>query len=144
VGRESVGTWQVPAQAKVMREVLVAREDLKRGQAFTENDAAMEQRDVLSSRDTLAEMPKTAATLELAENVSAGMPLTSRALKLRSVVHRGRTVDALLQDGTMSIVVKAEALEDGAPGQIIKLRNLNSKREFRGKVQNEDTIQVAL
>jgi flagella basal body P-ring formation protein FlgA len=40
--------------------------------------------------------------------------------------------------------VKAEAMEDGLPGQIIRVRNSKSKREFRGKVQNESTVIVAL
>jgi flagella basal body P-ring formation protein FlgA len=60
------------------------------------------------------------------------------------VVQRGRIVDAIVQDKAMSISIRAEVLEDGLPGQIIRARNLKSKREFRGKVQNEETIVVAL
>jgi flagella basal body P-ring formation protein FlgA len=37
-----------------------------------------------------------------------------------------------------------EILEDGLPGQTVRIRNLKSKREFRGKVQNEETIHVTL
>jgi flagella basal body P-ring formation protein FlgA len=38
--------------------------------------------------------------------------------------------------------VKAEALEDGVPGQIVRVRNLQSRREFKGKVQDEQTVLV--
>ena len=44
----------------------------------------------------------------------------------------------------MVLTVKVEVLEDGLPGQTIRVRNLKSKREFRGKVQNEETIHVTL
>ena len=55
-----------------------------------------------------------------------------------------RAQDALVQDGTMQILVKVEALEDGLPGQTVRVRNLKSRREFRGKVQNEETVTVNL
>jgi flagella basal body P-ring formation protein FlgA len=35
-------------------------------------------------------------------------------------------------------------LEDGTPGQIIRLRNLQSARDFSGKVLNEKTVLVSL
>jgi flagella basal body P-ring formation protein FlgA len=57
-------------------------------------------------------------------------------------VKRGRVVDAMLQEDSMTISVKAEALEDGVPGQPIRVRNIHSKREFKGKVQDEQTVLV--
>jgi flagella basal body P-ring formation protein FlgA len=35
-------------------------------------------------------------------------------------------------------------LEDGAPGQVVRLRNAVSRRELRGKVQNEKSIVVIM
>ena len=56
----------------------------------------------------------------------------------------GKLADAIITDGAMTLSVKVEILEDGLPGQTIRVRNLKSKREFRGKVQNEETIHVTL
>ena len=60
------------------------------------------------------------------------------------MVFRGHLLDAIVQEGGLVISVKVEALENGAPGQTVRVRNLNSKREFRGKVQNEETVIVGL
>jgi flagella basal body P-ring formation protein FlgA len=57
-------------------------------------------------------------------------------------VKRGRQVEAMFQDDSLKISVRAEALEDGVPGQIVRLRNLQSRREFKGKVQDEETVLV--
>ena len=38
---------------------------------------------------------------------------TARSIKQRPVIKRGKTLDALVQDGTLQILVKVEALEDG-------------------------------
>jgi flagella basal body P-ring formation protein FlgA len=96
----------------------------------------------LNNRDYLVAVPENDPYVELRENLPAGAQLTARALRLRSVIKRGRQVDALFQDESLTIAVKAEALEDGVPGQIVRVRNLQSRREFKGKVQDEQTVLV--
>ena len=53
-------------------------------------------------------------------------------------------VDAVFQDGTLSISLKVEILEDGLLGQTIRVRNPKTKRELYGKVQNEETVLITL
>ena len=65
-------------------------------------------------------------------------------MRLRPVLHRGQIVEALVRDGTLTVSLKVEVLENGLPGQIVRVRNVQSRREFRGKVQNEQTIIVSL
>ena len=91
-----------------------------------------------------AEQRRGQPGLELAENIMPGLPLTSRSVRLRAIVHRGKLADAVINDGTLTLSVKVEVLEDGLPGQTIRVRNLKSKKEFRGKVHNEETIHVTL
>jgi flagella basal body P-ring formation protein FlgA len=134
----------MPVQAKVFRDVWVAHRALTRGESLTAADCARERRDVLALRqacwDGLAE---DAAQLELATNVPAGAPLYVSAVKPRTLIRRGQVVAALAQNGALLVSLKVEALEDGAQGQTVRVRNPRSKNEFRGKVQNEQTIVVA-
>jgi flagella basal body P-ring formation protein FlgA len=141
-GGETVGTYHQPLQARVWKEIYVAQSGLTRGQLLRDADVGLERRDILGMRDFLTDVPLNDPHLELRENVQAGAPLSARALRLRAVIKRGRLVDALLQDESLTISVKAEALEDGVPGQYVRLRNVRSKREFKGKVQNEQTVMV--
>ena len=143
-GTTLIGNWQVPVQARIWREVWVAGSALRRGQPLEQADVTKERRDVLTIRDALPAMTSTDAPMEVAENLPAGSALTVRSLRFRPVVQRGHVVEALIQEGSMTISVKAEVLEDGLPGQTVRARNLKSRREFRGKVQNEETIVVAL
>jgi flagella basal body P-ring formation protein FlgA len=142
VGGESYGTFQQPLQARIWREVYVARSGLTRGQLLRDADVGLERRDILSLREFMTDAPTDDPFVELRENVQSGNVLTQRSLRLRAVVKRGRMVDALVQDDALTISVKAEVLEDGVPGQLVRLRNLRSKREFRGKVQDEQTVTV--
>lgn len=143
-GTEAVGNWQTVLQAKVWRDIWVAREPLRRGQPLTEADLTRERRDVLTLREPLADLAATTGPVILTEGLQGGAPLYQRHLRLQPVVYRGQLAEALLLDGVLSVVLKVEVLEDGAPGQIIRLRNPVSRRELRGKVQNEKTILVCL
>lgn len=143
-GKTLLGNWQLPVQAKIWREVWVAGSPLQRGQSLRNADVTRERRDVLSLRDALPALELEDASLEISENIPAGSPLTARSLRHRPIVFRGHLVEAVVQEGGLLISVKAELLEDGLPGQWVRARNLKSKREFRGKVQNEETILVAL
>ena len=60
-GRRLVGVWQAPVQARLWREVLVARATLQRSHPLSETDFALERRDVLGLRNVLAELPADAA-----------------------------------------------------------------------------------
>ncbi len=143
-GTQLLGTWQSVFRAKLFRDVLVTRAALRRGQAVQVADFATERRDVLQGRETLSELPAGLSGFELAESLPAGAPLTTRSLQLSPVVRRGEVVEALVMDGTMSISLKVEALENGAPGQTVRVRNLTTRKEFRGKVRDEQTIVVSL
>jgi flagellar basal body P-ring formation protein FlgA len=142
--QEALGPWQVPVQARVWREIWVARSQLKGGQLLSEADVARERRDMLGLREPPFPGAELDQSLEIAETVPAGVPLYARAVRPRPVLLRGNLADARLQDGLMVISLKVEVLENGAPGQIVRVRNLSTKRELRGKVQNDQTVLVVL
>lgn len=141
---ETIGSWQMPVQTHVWREVTVARSPLKRGQLLSQADVIKERRDVLALRDSLLDDSVDTTMVELAQSVPAGAPLTERSVKQRTLVRRGQAAEALVQEGGMSVSLKVEVLEDGSLGQTVRIRNPQSRREFRGKVQNERTILVNL
>jgi flagellar basal body P-ring formation protein FlgA len=139
-----LGNWQMSVQAHLWREIHVARSMLKPGASLASADIARERRDVLALRAPLAEFADGDATLEIAENVPAGSPLFARSVRLRPVIRRGEMTTARIEDGAMTVIVKARAMEDGIPGQTIRLRNIQSDRDFSGKVLDQKTVLVSL
>ena len=144
VGGDAVGSWFQPIQVRHWCEVPVAAAALRRGQPLVEVETVLERRDVLVSRGILKALPKAVQDYELAEGLAPGQAFSDRTLRLKTVVFRGHRVDARIQAGTLEITTKVEALEDGYPGQSIRVRNPLSKREFRGIVQSEDSVLVPL
>lgn len=142
-GDQVVGTYQQPLGAKVWKDIFVARSNLTRGQSLRDAEIGLERRDIVNNRDYLTSLPLEDPYVEFRENVQAGTQITARTLRLRAIIKRGRLVDAIARDEALSISVKAEALEDGVPGQMVRVRNIRSKREFKGKVQDEQTVVVS-
>jgi flagellar basal body P-ring formation protein FlgA len=141
-GEQLVGTYQQPMGAKIWKEIYVAQSNLPRGQTLRDAEVGLEKRDIVNNRDYLTTLPLEDPYVEFRENVPAGTQITARNLRLRAIIKRGRLVDAVAKDDALTISVKAEALEDGVPGQMVRVRNIRSKREFKGKVQDEQTVVV--
>jgi flagella basal body P-ring formation protein FlgA len=140
----NLGSWQVPVQAHIWRDVWVAHSILKRGDSLIGADVARERRDMLAIHEPLAEFSTDDETIAIAEPVGVGAPLFARSIMVKPVVHRGQLVNAVVEDGSLSVSMKVEALEDGVPGQIVRARNQQTLRDIRGKVLNEQTIVVFL
>jgi flagella basal body P-ring formation protein FlgA len=143
-GSERVGAWPLTAQAKVWRDIPLAHSPLVRGQLLKDADITLERRDVLAQRDAWLNYPTSDASLELTENIPEGLPVLNRSVHARPLIHRGRLVDGLYQDGGLIISLKVETLEDGLLGQIVRVRNPKTKHEIYGKVQNEQTVLISL
>jgi flagella basal body P-ring formation protein FlgA len=143
-GEDRLGPWQVVAQARVMKRILVAASSTRRGQSLAEADLLVERRDVLPLREPLEESVLRNSSLEFIESVAAGQPILARSVRLRPIVQRGTLVDGLVRDGSLQIHMKVEVLADGLPGQLVRVRNPKTKREFYAKVQDEQTVLINL
>jgi flagella basal body P-ring formation protein FlgA len=143
-GETRIGTWPVMVQAKIWRDVLVAGSTLVKGQPLVGADVRSERRDLLLTRDYITPEALEKGSLEFVTSVSRGQLVTGRALRVRPAVTRGTIVDGLVADGAMTISIKVEVLEDGVVGQNLRVRNLKTRREMLGKVQNEQTIVLYL
>jgi len=141
---QTLGEFQLPVQARVWREMWMARSPLKRGDPVAQSDVALERHDVLALHEPLADFSPDDPALDFCEPVQAGTPVLARQVKARPVIHRGQLADVLVQDGALSIKLKVEVLEDGAPGQMIRARNVVSRQDLFGKVLNPQTILVTL
>jgi len=143
-GKERLGAWQVPLQARVWRDVPVAHSPLPRGQLLRDADLVLERRDVLTRHEACIPFPVTDDWMETVASVEAGSPIWTRLVRARPVLRRGQLVAALFREGSLSITLKVETLEDGALGQMVRVRNPKTRRELYGKIQTQDLVLIAL
>jgi flagellar basal body P-ring formation protein FlgA len=144
--REKLGSWQIPVRASLWKDVWVAQRNLKRGEVLQPGDLGRERRDVLVSRNHIEAdtLDVAVSEWEVAENLNSGGPLNRWSVRRKPVVYRGQLADALVHNGSLTISLKVQVLEDAIPGQPVRVRNPNTKRELQGKVNHDQTISIQL
>ena len=84
---------------------------------------------------------------EATQNITPGTVITAgmtRAHKLEIVVRRKQVVTMVIRGAGFVVQGKGEALQDGRPGQYIKIRNTSSKRIVLAKVQYDGTVSPSM
>ena len=98
--------------------------------------------DVLRDRDALSSMPQGDYIFTRA--VPPDRLLTWRDLAARPIVRRGQVVEVFAQSGPVSVSLKGMAMQDGARNEKIRIRNLQSNREFTAQVTGESRAMIRL
>jgi flagellar basal body P-ring formation protein FlgA len=128
-------------RVSLWREGMIAAIPLKRGDALSLNAVSTRRVDALRDRETI---PTSAAGEDyvLAREIPAGRMLSWRDVVRRPLVHRGQMVEVQAGSGTLLVTIKALAMQDGAHGETVRLRNIESKRDFAAKVTAENRAEV--
>lgn len=71
-----------------------------------------------------------------------GQPIPTNAVEDPWAVARGTVVKVIVEDSGFSIVTYGSALQSGAPGAVIPVRNVDTGVIIRGVVQPDGTIKV--
>ena len=140
-GGRQLGDYSLNLMVQQFREVWASRTPVERGSNFDPSQLDTRRVDVLQQRDTVP-TDSTEADLTYATSVPASRLLTWRDLTRRALIRKGQIVEVSAIDGTLTITTKAMAMENGAAGDTVRLRNLESKRDFSGLVVAEARAQV--
>lgn len=128
-------------RASHWRDAWIARQPLVHGATF--DPAMLETRrvDLFRDRDAL---PAAVGdqTFIFSRAVNAGRTVTWRDIARRPLVKKGDMVEVSAAEGTLSITMKALALQSGAQGEAVTLRNLESRKDFTAFVVDENRVQV--
>lgn len=123
------------------REVWVVRQPATPGAVF--DTAALDTRrvDLFRERDAL---PTSAGdrNFVFTRSIPVGRLLTWRDLARRPLVRKGDLVEASVTDGQLVVTMKALALENGAQGDVVTVRNPESRKDFVAVVTHENHVQV--
>lgn len=141
-GSQTVVEGQLPLRAQLWQEVWFAAGQIDRGQTLDRSSLTAQKADILRERVSLVSAKIDPSTLELSQAVSAGRAVTRRDVTVRPLIRKGQVVEAFAQGGQLAVRMKALAMENGAAGDLIKLQNIDSRKEFHGQVTHESKVQI--
>ncbi len=128
-------------RASLWRDVWAARQPLTVGTTF--DPAALEARrvDLFREREALPAAVGDRSFI-FARAVSAGRMLTWRDITRRPLVKKGDVVEVSANSGQLLVTMKALAMESGAQGDTVTVRNPVSLKNFAAVVVDENRVQV--
>jgi flagella basal body P-ring formation protein FlgA len=137
----SVAEGTLMLRATLWREAWTAKEPLTVGATF--DPATLETRrvDLLRERDALPTSVGDRSFI-FARTLPAGRLLTWRDITRRPLVRKGDLVEVSATEGQLAVTMKAQAMENGAQGDAVTVRNLDSKKNFTAFVVDENRVQV--
>ena len=141
-GGIEVGNWQLQLRAQLWQSVWVSQGSMDRGQELDRSMLNSQKMDVLRSRGSYLSDDFDPDGYDVVQSISAGMPISKQDVIERPLIHRGDLVDVVAVQGLMDIHMKALALEDGGLHALIRMRNMDSSKEFSAQVLNENEVKV--
>lgn len=141
-GGVKLGEWQVALRAQLWQEVWVATGRIDRGQALDRSILTAQKVDVLRERETLLAADIDPTLYEIVQGVGSGRAVAKRDVVERPIVRKGQVIEVTASQGLLAVSMKAQALESGVANALIKMRNLESRKEFTAQIINESHVQV--
>jgi len=137
-------TLYVPATVNSYSEVMALARPLGRG-------TIIKRGDLQPVRENLARLPygyftdpKNVVGMELRRPMGLGAILTPSALAEPQLVKRGDDVTLIAEGNGVQVTIKAQAMDDGAKGDQIRVKNLSSERIVDAQVAGHDFVKIDL
>lgn len=138
---ETVADTTFVVRAQLWRDAWTTRQPLTAGAAFDVSLLEARRVDLLRERDALPAAVGDRSFI-FARAVPAGRMLTWRDLARRPLVKKGDVVEVSAVDGPLVVTMKALAMESGAQGDTVTVRNPESRKDFAALVVDENRVQV--
>ncbi len=138
----AVRTVRVCGRVEAYRNVPCAARDLRRGDIIRASNLATARMPVSKIRNQMVDSPSDIIGMAVKHSIRAGQPFTRNMVAPPVLVRRGARVTILAQSPTITIRVPGRAVEPGAAGDFIRVKNLQSRKEILAQVRDSRTVTV--
>ncbi|MFH1671943.1 MAG: flagellar basal body P-ring formation chaperone FlgA [Pseudomonadota bacterium] len=126
----------------VYKNVLSSVRMLKKSQVITENDLQLVRRDISKLPPNVVFSAKEVMGKRLKHSVRAGDYLREDMVEDIPVVQKGDHVIIMAESSILRVTVIGKTLEEGCPGEMIKVKNSMSKKIISARVIDASTVKV--
>jgi len=134
----------VPARIELIDRVLIASHHLPRGSRIQSTDLDYGEFDLATlNRGYFTDQQRLIGKV-LRQAVMAGRVINPQIISNPKLIQRGEGVTILAVSGGLEIRMKGKALMDGSAGELIKVKNIKSRRIVEGEVVAPGLIKVRL
>ncbi len=125
-------------------DVVVTNHRLRRNTILSEDDLTLERRKITGYAHQLIPTISDAIGMQVTRSLGGGAVLLTRYVKNQPIIMRGDIVTIIATSGKLKVTAHGEAKSKGAKGDIIKIKNLASRRIISARVIDRGLVEVDL
>jgi len=127
---------------EAMTEVPVLSYRFDRGGVIREDDLTWKAVPQRYLRNNTVQDIGSLIGMEVTRTIVPGKPVSKRDIAPQTMIEKGDMVTVLYSTSTMELKLKGLALEKGARGDIIRIRNTRSQKIMHGRIESSGLAQV--
>ncbi len=136
--------FKVPVyfNVRVFEFVAITKKKLRRKQHITREDIFIARRDTTRMRGMAFSGIDDLKGMMTIAPIQAHTILTDRMVEIPPTISQGSLVKLIVKRSGFEIVTKGLAQQTGYKGDVIKVKNINSKKMLYGTIVNSDSVHV--
>ena len=134
--------WKIylPVTVAAYAKVMVSKRPIAPGETVTPADVSWVEREVSTLSYGYLRSLQQPGGMRSRRSIAQGAVITANMLEAGTLINKGQQVTLRSDSGAISVSMRGLALEDGAVGSLIKVRNLSSGKQLEGRVENANTV----
>ncbi len=124
------------------RRIPVAKTLIRKGALIEESDIAFKHTPDNKVVSSALDNEKYIIGKQAKRNIARSSQILSGDVENPIVIKKGKAVIAIYREKNMELKVTAQAMSDGRVGEIIKLKNIDSGKEFMAMAERQNTALV--
>ncbi|MCK5404192.1 MAG: flagellar basal body P-ring formation protein FlgA [Desulfobulbaceae bacterium] len=142
VDGKECGEVKMSGDLQLYDDVVCVKRRLSRHTILQKNDLKVVHRNVSMLGADFIRDPGVVIGKRLKTSMRAGGLLYAKNLEASPLVKRGDLVTIVARSADFTITTPGQVRSPGAAGEIVKIKNLMSRREIYAKVVTEDQVEV--
>jgi len=149
-GNQLISSVRILATTSIRKQILVTSRPIRAGEKLDQSNSYVEEREIYRTNQTTT-LPAEVLGQFAKRNLRAQQPVNladvrreSEVLQVNETVIKSRDIVNVVasKNGLKITLAGAEALRGGRVGDVIPLRNPNSKEKIFGRIKSKDLVEL--
>jgi len=136
------GQVKMSGDLQLFGPVISTTKRLNRNEIITSEDIIAKRQNITLLTGGLIQDPQQAVGQKLKLSLPAGAILYAKSIDAPPLVNRGERVTIMAKSQAIQITAPGEARNSGAKGEIIRVKNLTSRREIKARVLDASLVEA--
>ncbi|MBN9230050.1 MAG: flagellar basal body P-ring formation protein FlgA [Legionella sp.] len=132
----------VPVRISLMKTIYIASRTMHKGETITGSDLVQAEMDVHKLKNGYFDDIDKLIGRACKNTIPVNSAFNPQNIELAKVIHKGERVKITTTNNTLSISMDGLAMNDGAIGDSISVRNLTSNKVLEAQVAGEKQVTV--